>query len=142
MEGDQIQAIAFDIKKILAKESNSSVKINEIEDKINKMHHYFSNTHMDNFSVNEEKSALDNFIRKGIESDFITKSFSGGADEGGVFITPALSQKIISGINAKSPMRQVASIETISTRALDIIIEDGSFASGWIGEDKTRYGYT
>ena len=138
MQGDQIQAIAFDIKKVLAKESNSSIKINEIEDKVNKMHHYFSNTHMDHFSVNEEKSALDNFIRKGIESDFITKSFSGGADEGGVFITPALSQKIISGINAKSPMRQVASIETISTSALDIIIEDGVFASGWIGEDKAR----
>ncbi len=35
-------------------------------------------------------------------------------------------------------MRQIASIETISTRALDIIIEDGAFVSGWIGEDKAR----
>ncbi len=138
MQESEIQAIALDVKKILAKESKSSVKINEIEDKLNKMNHYSSNTHMDHFSVNEEKSALDNFIRKGIESDFITKSFSGGAEEGGVFITPALSQKIISGINAKSPMRQIASIETISTRALDIIIEDGKFASGWIGEAEAR----
>ena len=138
MQENEIQAIAFDVKKILAKESNSSIKINEIEDKLNKMNHCFSNTHMDHFSVNEEKSALDSFIRKGIESDFITKSFSGGEEEGGVFITPALSKKIISGINAKSPIRQIASIENISTRALDIIIEDGAFASGWVGEDRER----
>ena len=32
------------------------------------------------------------------------------------------------------PMRQLASIETISTNALDIISEDGKFNSGWIGE--------
>lgn len=138
MQDNQIQAIALDVKKFLDRESSTNLKINDIENRINKMNHYFSNTYVDQFSVNEEKSALDNFIRKGIESDFITKSFSGGAEEGGVFITPILSQKIISGINAKSPMRQVASIETISTRALDIIIEDGAFASGWIGEDKAR----
>jgi len=82
--------------------------------------------------------ALDKFIRKGIESYFITKSFSCEVEEGGVLITPALSQKIISGISAKSPMRQIASIETISTRALDIITEDGKFGSGWIGEVETR----
>jgi len=138
MQENEIQAIAFDVKKILAKESGAQIKINEIEDRINKMDHYFSNTHTDNFSINEEKSALDNFIRKGIESDFITKSLSGGAEEGGMLITPTLSQKIISGINTRSPMRQIASIETISTRALDIIIEDGKFVSGWIGEDKAR----
>jgi HK97 family phage major capsid protein len=138
MHGDQIQAIALDIKKILDRESNVSVKINDIEDKINKMNHCFSNTHVDQFTFNEEKLALDKFIRKGIESDFITKSFSGEVEEGGVLITPALSQKIISGINAKSPMRQIASIENISTRALDIITEDGKFGSGWIGEVEAR----
>jgi N-glycosylase/DNA lyase len=95
MQENEIQAIAFDVKKILAKESGAQIKINEIEDRVNKMDHYFSNTHTDNFSINEEKSALDNFIRKGIESDFITKSLSGGAEEGGMLITPTLSQKII-----------------------------------------------
>ncbi len=138
MQEDQIQVIALDVKKFLARETNTSIKINEIEDKINKMNNYFLNTDMDHFSVNEEKSALDNYIRKGIESDFITKSFSGANEEGSVLITPTLSQKIISGVNAKSPMRQIASIETISTRALDVIIEDGNFGSGWIGEDKAR----
>lgn len=138
MQENQIQAITEDVKKFLDRESNTSSKINEIEGKINKMNHFFLNAHIDNFSVNEEKSALDNFIRKGIESDFITKSFNGGADDGVLLLTPSLSKKIISGINAKSPMRQIASIETISTRALDIIIEDGKFSSGWIGEDAPR----
>ncbi|WP_231290017.1 phage major capsid protein [Rickettsia australis] len=37
-------------------------------------------------------------------------------------------------MNTKSSMRQLASIETISTNTLDIISEDGKFSSGWIGE--------
>ena len=68
----------------------------------------------------------------------ILKSFNGGADEGGVLVTPTLHRQIISRINAKSPMRQLASIESISTRALDVVIENGAFASGWIGEIEAR----
>jgi len=138
MQENKIEAIAVDVKNFLDRESGRNIKIKEIEDRINKANHCFIDMNVDQFSVNEEKSSLDNFIRKGAVSDLITKSFSGGAEEGGVFITPALTQKIISGINAKSPMRQIASIETISTRALDIIIEDGKFASGWIGEAEAR----
>ena len=48
MQESEIQAIAFDVKKILAKESAAQIKINEIEGRIDKMDHYFSNTHTDN----------------------------------------------------------------------------------------------
>jgi len=41
MYGDQIQAIALDIKKILDRESNITLKINDIEDKINKNNSWF-----------------------------------------------------------------------------------------------------
>ena len=35
-------------------------------------------------------------------------------------------------------MRQIASVETISTRALDVIIDSGAFAAGWVGEEEAR----
>jgi HK97 family phage major capsid protein len=138
MQEDQIQEIALDVKKFLARESNTKAKINEIESKINKMNNSFEDIAMNHFSVNEENYALENFIRKGLENEFITKSFSSGGDECGVLITPTLSQKIISGINAKSPMRALASIETISSRALDVIIETGAFGAGWVSEARAR----
>ena len=138
MQEDKINEIATDVKKFLARESNTSIKINDMEDKINKIQNYFLRPDMEAGSSVEEKTAFDNFIRKGIESQLVTKAFSGGADDGGVLITSTLSKQIIASINAKSPMRQLASIESISTRALDLVVEDGEFASGWIAEAGAR----
>ena len=138
MQEDKINEIAADVKKFLARESNTSIKINDMEDKINKIQNYFLRPDMEVGSSVEEKTAFDNFIRKGIESQLVTKAFSGGADDGGVLITSTLSKQIIASINAKSPMRQLASIESISTRALDLVVEDGEFASGWIAEAGAR----
>lgn len=139
MTNTKIDEISLDVKSFLTKSTKTSEKINNIEERINKMQNYFSRPMTQVSSTNtEEKSAFNDFIRKGIESELITKSFSGGADEGGVLITPTLSKRIIDGIKAKSPMRQLASIESISTRALDVILEDGIFASGWIAETGAR----
>jgi len=138
MQEDKINEIAADVKKFLARESNTTIKINDIEDKINKMQNYFLRPDMEIISNLEEKTAFNNFIRKGIESQLVTKAFSSGADDGGVLITPTLSKQIITSINEKSPMRQLASTESISTRALDIVVEDGEFASGWVAEAGER----
>jgi len=138
MQENKINEIANDVKGFLAKESNKSLKINQLEDKINKMQNYISrpeNTNIDNL---EETKSISNYIRKGVQDDLITKSFSGAADEGGVTITPTLSKKIISMINQKSVMRRIASVEKISTRSLDIIFEDGNFAAGWVAEAGDR----
>ena len=46
------------------------------------------------------------------------------------------------GIQLHSPfepeMRQLSSIESISTRSLDIVLENGAFASGWVAEAGAR----
>ncbi|PCJ24934.1 MAG: phage major capsid protein [Rickettsiales bacterium] len=136
MEENKIEEMSEDLKSFLARESNTGVKINKIEGDISKMQNYFLNDNINNNP--EEKAAFNSFIREGVGSDFINKSFSGGAQEGGVLITPTLNNQIISAINAKSPMRQLASIESISTRALDIVIEDGAFISGWVAESAAR----
>ena len=138
MQTNQIQEISNNIKKFLSRESNTSNKIGNLEERINKIQGCFLRSEVGTDYQVEEKNAFNDFIRKGIKNDLITKSFSGEAEDGGVLITSILSNKIISSINAKSPMRQLASVESISTRILDIIVEKGEFVSGWIGETKER----
>ena len=78
------------------------------------------------------------FLRSG-SMDFETKSLSTNANEdGGFMLRPDLEQKIVTGIRAKSPMRQLASVETISTNALDILIERNKFVSNWVADAAAR----
>ncbi len=116
------------------KQNTKIIKINNLNLEGNNMKSLEINTNNDM----EQKTAFNNFIRKGIESDLITKSYSSGNDSAGALVTPQLHKQIISAIEAKSTMRNLASVESISTRALDMIIEQGSFASGWIGEVEAR----
>ena len=121
MQKNKINEIASDVKSFLAKESGKAVKINQLEDRINKMQNYISRPENTNIDNSEETKSFGNNIRKGVQDDLITKSFSGAAEEAGVTITPTLSKKIIAMINQKSVMRRIASVEKISTRSLDII---------------------
>ena len=82
MTNNKIEEISLDVKSFLARSSKLLKKINNIEEKVNKIQNYFLSTITSNNVNLEEKSAFDNFIRKGIEGELITKSFSGGADDG------------------------------------------------------------
>lgn len=138
MQENKINEIANDIKSFLSRESKKSEKINKLEEKLNKMQNYIARPEIMNLESEEEKNAFCDYIRKGVQNNLITKSFSGGDEEGGVMITPTLSKQIISKLNQSSVMRQIASVEKISTRSLDIIYEDGDFAAGWVAETANR----
>ncbi len=138
MEDKQIAQLNERVSQFLARESNVSQKINKIEERINKMNNQFTPINLENIIDIEQKSSFNNFIRSGIVGEYITKSLSSHNDEAGVLITPTLHHRIISELKEKSIMRQLASVESISTRALDVIIEDGNFACGWIGEVEAR----
>jgi HK97 family phage major capsid protein len=89
----------------------------------------------------EEKSCFGDFLRKGDVSGVLELKSSlsaSGGENGGYLITPKLQQLIVSEINARSPMRKLASIDTISTNALDVVIQDGGFESGWVAETSVR----
>lgn len=92
-----------------------------------------------NLSFNPvEDKKFHNFLKTGIvEMDH--KSFNTlSGDEGGFLLQPELSKKILAGIQAKSPMRQLASLESISTNSLDILIENGDFQSNWVADGAAR----
>ena len=134
LQHKQIEAIADNVQTVLNNELQSISKYKELENKFNNLQNAIFNPFNISSCRPEEEKAFGDYLRKGIVSEFVTKSLSTTTGEAGVVIVNNLNNKIVSTVNAKSVMRQLASIETISTSALDFIIEDGKFISGWIGE--------
>jgi len=114
-------------------------KINELQEKVCNIQNILERPSGVNIENQEQKTAFINYVRKGEDSMLMQKSsLNSSTEAGGVLILQTLYDTIITEINARSPMRQLASIETISTNALDVISEDGKFNSGWVGEVDAR----
>lgn len=86
----------------------------------------------------EYRKAFQNYLRKGMDAGlehFQAKALSVGSDpDGGYLVTPAMSGKIVKAIFETSPMRQLASVETISSDALELIDDHDQAAAGWTAE--------
>ena len=80
-----------------------------------------------NATISEHKEAFCNYLRKGTEDDLSyleQKALSVGTDtEGGYLVTPHISEKLIQTVFETSPMRQLASVERISSDTFEIIEE-------------------
>src|SRR3954469_15408690 len=83
----------------------------------------------------EYGKAFRNYLRKGMDAGLEalqTKALSVGSDpDGGYLVTPTMSSKIVQAIFETSPMRQVASVETISSDALELIDDHNTLTAGW-----------
>ncbi|NBX02718.1 MAG: phage major capsid protein [Alphaproteobacteria bacterium] len=86
----------------------------------------------------EYGKAFRNYLRKGMDAGleaFQTKALSVGSDpDGGYLVTPTMSSKIAQAVFETSPMRQLASVEVISSDSLDIIDDHDQAAAGWTTE--------
>lgn len=70
---------------------------------------------------------------------FETKALSTTSDpNGGYLVTPAMSARMMTRIFETSPMRAYATVESIGTGSLEIIIDDDEASSGWVGEVAPR----
>ena len=82
--------------------------------------------------------AFCNYLRKGMDAGLEAmelKALSVGTDaDGGYLVTPTMSANIVKTVADNSPMRSLASIETISSDALEIIQDYDAAASGWTTE--------
>lgn len=89
-------------------------------------------------SHGEYSKAFRNYLRKGMEGGLEvlqTKALSVGSDpDGGYLVTPHMSAKIVQSIFETSPMRGLASVETISSDALELIDDHDQAAAGWTSE--------
>jgi len=91
-----------------------------------------------NESNTEYTKAFRNYLRKGMEGgleNLQTKALSVSSDpDGGYLVTPHMSSKIVQAIFETSPMRQLASVETISSDSLELIDDHDQAAAGWTSE--------
>lgn len=117
-------------------------------DRINTLENNFNNTikqeeKMSNFleigmaEITDHKDGLVNFI-KGRNIEEVKSLSIDQADRGGFAVTAERYKDIISKITEISPMRQLASVDTISTNSLEILIQDGEFDCGWVAERAAR----
>lgn len=86
-------------------------------------------------------AAFSQYVRKGIVSSALApdhiegKSLSVQSDpDGGYLVSPAVSSRINTVIFETSPLRQLATVETISTDSLDIMDDVNEAVAGWTAE--------
>lgn len=85
----------------------------------------------------EYKKALNHFMRHGKDdlSPEELKTMSVGSDpDGGYFVTPDMTGRTVRKVYESSPIRQVASVQVISTDSLEGIEDLGEAGAGYAGE--------
>ena len=87
------------------------------------------------------KSALHNYIRRNNAGSDIEeiKALSAGSDpDGGYWVTPDISGRIVELVRETSPIRQIANVVTIGTDTLEGVAHVGEAGAGWVGETDAR----
>lgn len=79
------------------------------------------------------------YLRAKDERAVEAKALSAGSDpDGGYFVPPTPSARLQTIVHETSPMRDLATIETIGTDSLEIYIDEDEADCGWVGETETR----
>lgn len=91
-----------------------------------------------NFEIKSLNKGMDEYFRTGNSNALELKSLSSNDESAGVTILPELYKNISDNLEKRIAIRKLASIEHISTSALDVIIEEGDFNAGWAGENESR----
>jgi HK97 family phage major capsid protein len=90
----------------------------------------------------EYKAAFNNYLRKGMDAaleQLQLKALSVGTDSSGGYLVPnELSKLIVDIVNESSPMRALATVETISSDALDLVEDPNDFGAAWGDETTDR----
>ena len=94
----------------------------------------------------EYKSAFNMYLRKGMDSgleQIQTKALSAGSNADGGFLVPnQMADLIVSIVNESSPLRALASVETISSDSLDVIEDVTDMDAAWGDETTVRSAET
>jgi HK97 family phage major capsid protein len=126
------------VSKISEGWDNFQEEYKGIKSQLSQMQIAFNRPVLGDISCNLDKSACSDYLRKGAVASSLKDHFSSSGEGGAGLVMPTLSRQIVSSIHAISPIRQLASVEMISSNELDIIIEDNSFEIGWVAETDRR----
>jgi HK97 family phage major capsid protein len=90
----------------------------------------------------EYKAAFRNYLRKGSDAGLEAlqlKALSVGTDTNGGYLVPnQMGETIVRIVNESSPMRALASVETISSDSLDLIEDTTDMDAVWADETTAR----
>ena len=88
------------------------------------------------------RKAFDLFLRKGIDTDLSAlerKAMSVGSDPDGGYLVPIdESGRFVTIMRETSPIRGLASVQSISTDALEGLRDNADAGAGWVAETGTR----
>ena len=94
--------------------------------------------------MSENKSAFLDYVRSGNEHNLAnleTKALSvtgGDGEDGGYLIPHEMTYRVSNELGSLSIMRQIASTMTISTDAVDVLVDRRDAAAGWVAENAPR----
>jgi HK97 family phage major capsid protein len=125
------------LEKANAKIDSLELEIKRIETAMNRSGRGGSNEGEKDEKKEAYKKAFNSFLRKGQETELKTMSVDSDED-GGYLVTDQVSSEIMTKVFESSPMRQLASAQTISSDTLDILEDLDEVASGWVGETGAR----
>jgi HK97 family phage major capsid protein len=92
-------------------------------------------------SFRKYEDAFDSYLRlgdKAVTADIKAALQVGSDPAGGYFVTPAHEGRIAELVFETTPMRQLATVETIGTDAMEGDYDLDEAASGWVGETGAR----
>lgn len=82
---------------------------------------------------------FETYLRSTDDREVDVKALTVGANPGGGYIVPtARSARITTRIHETSPLRQLATVETVGTDSLEIPIDIDEASTGWVGEKQER----
>lgn len=86
------------------------------------------------------KNAFSSYLRRGdaVPADIRAAMSVGSDPDGGFYVTPDTSGAIVKKIFETSPIRQIASVQPISTDALEGFADTDEQAGGWVSETGAR----
>ena len=85
------------------------------------------------------RSAFQQYLRFGDRMPGIQNALSVGSDpDGGYWVTPDMSGRIVEMVYESSPIRQISTVQTTGKDAVEGGYDLGEAASGWVGEAEAR----
>ena len=98
--------------------------------------------------VRRYNKAFRDYMRRGERADsehlrFLNEMSAGSAPDGGFWISPDMTGRLVQLVYETSPIRQYASVQSISTAELEGDYDlDEAGTGGWVGETAARAGNT
>ncbi len=125
-------------KKYQIQQHNNGDEFNELHQRMENIEIALKRPDILYENVNKKDSNLIQLLRKGNIDNMEIKSFSSSENQGEGLIIPSLEKRIISNLALSCPVRRLANVITISSNALELVIQEKDFKSGWVAEVAER----